>query len=180
MARFVDIVCAWCGNVSPRRAADAQRAQRIGAPVYCNRACAGLKRRNGKSVEEKRAEKRAYDGQYRERNRQILKAKKAAHYKRTADREKERQIRQKNMPRHVEYCRKPEYRAKKHQYDIQRCSAKYGEFAECHRLLVELQREIVARVPSYYERHRETIIERTRRWKRWPKTRRDRRLMQLN
>src|SRR5687767_10983432 len=50
--------------------------------------------------------------------------------------------------------------------DEQRRSQVYGEFAECHRLLIALKKEIVERVPNYYERHTETIKERSRNAKR--------------
>ena len=46
------------------------------------------------------------------------------------------------MPKHVEYCRRPEYKAWKHEYDIQKAAEEFGEFGEAWRLLLDLEKEI--------------------------------------
>ena len=55
------------------------------------------------------------------------------------------------MPAHVEYCRGPEYRAKKSEYDRQYRAEEYGEFAETYLLLLEVEKEIRSRA-THYER----------------------------
>ena len=163
--RIASFRCARCTRERTATASRIRRAEKIGAPLYCGRKCAGLARRTGKTVAERKAEKAAYDAIYQASHRERRKAQSATWYKANHDREKERAIRAKRMPLHVEYCRQPAYRAKKQTYDERRRSRMYGEFAECHRLLVELKKEIVARVPNYYERHTETIKDRAARWK---------------
>lgn len=150
----VTITCPTCGATAEKRAGHVNRARRLGLAIYCGRACAGLARRCNKTVAERRAEKRVYDMAYRERMGAALKAKRAAYYQNVTAKNPERQraIRKARMPKHVEYCRRPEYRAKKHEYDLRRNAAAYGEFAEAFRLLKELEREIRVRVPSKYER----------------------------
>ena len=56
------------------------------------------------------------------------------------------------MPKHVEYCRQPEYRAKKHDYDKKRSEDEYGEFAEAWRLLQDLEKEIRSQATAYERR----------------------------
>lgn len=150
--------CARCGGPCGQRVGAVNRAKKLGYAVYCGRRCSGMARRSDfRTKAEKRADKRAYDEQYRERNREALKAKKAAYYQRIGPtiREKEREQRARNMPHHVEYCRRPEYRAKKHEYDIQKAAREgYGDYGEAWRLLLELEAEIRRRVPDKYERLR--------------------------
>lgn len=128
--------CPQCRSVFVANSSRTNRAARDGAPLYCGRACAGLARRNPPmSDEQRRAEKAAYDREYRARNP-----------------EKERAYRQANMARHVEYCRRPEYRAKKHEYDAKRNEAEYGEWAEAWRLLQDLEQEIRSQATAYERR----------------------------
>lgn len=131
--------------------------------LFCSRACFGVSRRKNKSAEQRRAEKASYDKALRCSMGDFLRAKKRDKYHRTKDREKERITRQKRMPKHVEYCRRPEYRALKHEYDIKRAGMAYGEYAECWRLLIELTQLIretmpryeIYRLNGYYQRQRE-------------------------
>lgn len=122
------------------------RAVQRGAPVYCDRECAGKSRRVFRTDSEKRAEKAAYDAEYRERNRAALKAKKTAYYASHVDREKERETRKKRMPQHVEYCRRPEYKKWKTQYDRKyRARKRYGDFGAAAIVLRDLEVEISSR-----------------------------------
>lgn len=140
------LICPQCRNPTGKPVGTINRAAAIGAPIYCGRACAGLARRKGKTKEQKIAEKAIYDEQYRAKNAERLKREKAEWYQRTADREKERQYRQANMQRHVEYCRRPEYREKKLVYDRhRRAKIFYGPFAESFLTLLELEDEIASR-----------------------------------
>jgi hypothetical protein len=147
----VRFVCAHCGANGERKAGHVNRSLKAGAPLYCNRACAGLARRSKSTptAAERRANKAAYDREYRARNLERLRAEKAERYQRTRDPVKEREVRKARMPQHVEYCRRPEYRAWKADYDRQRTAAEYGPYAETYRLLLDLEREIRSRATKY-------------------------------
>jgi len=144
------IKCAHCGKRAKRRAIDVTRAASAGLNIYCNRRCAGLGRRCGKTKAQKVAEKAAYDRDYRKKNIIMLKAKKADYFKRTYDPVAAAVERKKHMARHVEYCRRPEYRAKKSVYDRQHRAEKFfGPFAEVAMLTTDLNREIKGRMSNY-------------------------------
>lgn len=142
-------LCAYCREPHGRSAGHVNRAIKDGYLVFCSRVCSGLSRRQWVSPEQRKAEKRLYDMEYRRKNRAKLKAKKAAYYQRTRDPEKERAHRQKHMARHVEYCRRPEYRLYKQAYDQQRRDREYGAFAEAARLALTLNREIKGRMSRH-------------------------------
>lgn len=148
---LIEITCPQCGTVALKRASEVNRARRNGNNLYCGKKCAGLGRRTNKSFEQKKAEKRLYDMEYRRKNRALLKAKKAAYFQRTYDPAKAAIERKKRMPKHVEYCRRPEYRAWKREYDRQYRAKKYfGEFWECF-LLTQDIRTTVLSIQSDYE-----------------------------
>jgi len=84
----------------------------------------------------------------KEKDEKIKKAK-AENYQKNRDPEKERIKRKENMHRHVEYCRKPEYKAKKSDYDKKKRLDEYGYFSECKKLLMELEKEIRSRITRY-------------------------------
>lgn len=117
--------------------------------LFCNRECASIGRRKGKTKAQLVEEKRIYDARRRVELADRLKAEKAAYHKRTYDPIKAAVERQKKMPRHVEYCRRPEYRMKKQHYDSQRRLKAVGEFAECVTLLDQLNVEILSRMSKY-------------------------------
>ena len=104
-----------------------------------------------------KAEKAAYDREYRAKNRALLKAKRAAYYAKVGPlrRDKEREIRKKRMPQHIEYCRRPEYKKYKFTYDRKREAAEYGEFAECREILKVLMKEIKRQEPDRFERYKQ-------------------------
>lgn len=113
------------------------------APLYCSRACAGLARRGAPKTEaDRKAEKAAYDREYRADYKRL-------YYLETRDPEKQRAYRHANMQRHVEYCRSPEYKAWKHEYDLRRNEAEYADWAESWRLLQDLEKEIRSRASAY-------------------------------
>lgn len=134
--RFVAFFCAQCGIATERSRSAVSRARKKGAPLFCGRVCAGLHRRKGKTIAEKKAEKAAYDAKYRELHSDKIKAQKAAHYRATYNPEKARYERKRRMPYHVEYCRKPEYRRYKQEYDTKYRASDYGEFADAYMILV--------------------------------------------
>jgi hypothetical protein len=137
--------CAHCGKINDKWAGHVNRARAQGLNLYCNRRCSGLGRRSGKTVAQKKEEKRLYDIQHREKNRERILARKREYHKHTYDPVKAAEYRQTRMPYHVEYCRRPEYRAKKQTYDRKRRAAEYGEFAEAFQLTIALNREIKER-----------------------------------
>lgn len=102
---------------------------------------------------EKKRRKAAYDVEYRAKNLSLIRERKAAYYQRTADREREREYRKQHMARHVEYCRRPEYKAKKHKYDLQfRAKKLFGPFSEAALILRDVEIEIDRRM-TWVERH---------------------------
>ncbi len=144
------VTCAYCGNKSEKIAGHVNRARKLGNALYCNRECAGLARRTHKSEAQKKADKREYDREYRAKNYEKMKPKKAAYHKATYDPVKEAVKRKKRMPQHVEYCRRPEYRAWKKQYDRKyRARKNYGPFAEHFLLTMEIRDECLAQQTDY-------------------------------
>lgn len=142
-----------CGGIFECQAGRYNRAIQLGAPLYCGKACAGLARRRPADVtaDQLKAAKAAYDREYRARKRDELAAKKRAHYEANrpqilAQMAEYRKVR---MPAHVEYCRRPEYRAKKADYDRERNAAEFGDFGEAWRLLQDLEREIRSQASAY-------------------------------
>ncbi len=106
------IICRWCKSESWKEAGVVNRSQRKGAPIFCGKTCFGLHHRSAtqKTEAQKKEEKRLYDMQYREKNVDILKVKKAAAFQKSYDPVKAAVERKKRMPKHVEYCRQPEYK----------------------------------------------------------------------
>lgn len=142
--------CAQCGVTVERAAGDVNRAYARGLNLYCGRTCSGLGRRTHKTTEQAKAEKAAYDADYRVKNREMLKVKKADYHQRTYDPAKAAAYRKTRMPAHVEYCRRPEYRAKKRAYDQRHKAEKmYGPFADAFLLLMKLEGEIRSRMSRY-------------------------------
>jgi hypothetical protein len=100
--------------------------------------------------------KAAYDREYRKKNRERLRVEKAAYFQRTYDPVKAAKERKKNMHRHVEYCRQPEYRVWKKGYDRQRKLSGFGGFAEAFELLEALRKEIKRQEPNRFELYKQT------------------------
>ena len=143
---LIAIVCAQCGLIAQKEAGGVNRSVRIGAPVFCSRGCAGLARRDNRTEAERKAIKAAYDAEYRMREPERRRAERAAYYQRTRDPVREAEIRKRRMPQHVEYCRRPEYRKWKAQYDRRYLARKqFGSFGEAAIVLNELCSEIASR-----------------------------------
>jgi hypothetical protein len=160
------IRCAHCRKPSDKRSCDVRRAREAGLNIYCNRHCAGLGRRSDKTKAQKVAEKREYDAAYRQKNLTTLKAKKREYFKRTYDPVKAAVERKKRMPRHVEYCRRPEYKAWKREYDRRYRAAEFGEFAEAYMLTIDLNREIKGRMTNEEIAHSNGTQNKTQRRRR--------------
>lgn len=139
--------CEHCGSEIERDVGHVNRSRALGMRLFCDRKCAGLARRTDtRTKAEKIADKAAYDRAYRAKNLAEIKRKRHEHFKRTYDPAKAAAERKKTMPRHVEYCRRPEYRKWKQGYDRQYRSKKlYGDFAEAAMLATDLNRAIKER-----------------------------------
>ena len=150
----MQVTCKQCGSIFDAITSRVNRAERIGAPLYCSKTCSGLSRRVEKTPEQKRAEKAEYDRKRREALGAALKEEKKAYYQ--ANRERilvhMAEYRKQRMPKHVEYCRRPEYKAYKAEYDKVRDESEYAEFAEAWRLLQELEKEIRSQATAYERR----------------------------
>lgn len=156
------ITCAYCSVRSEKSNSAVNRARRDGAPLYCNRACAGKARRKNISKEERKERKRQYDMEYRRKNRAMLKVKKAAYFQRTYDPVAAAKHRQTRMPYHLEYCRRPEYRAWKKQYDREYRARKiYGDYWECFLLTQDIREEALTQMTDYEIRHAKGGIAKT-------------------
>lgn len=142
--------CAYCGKPHGQSVSSVNRAVKVGAPLYCNRVCAGFGRRSNKSKAEKIEEKRLYDLEYRKKNPAMLKEKKHEYFKRTYDPKKAAVYRKTRMPYHVEYCRRPEYRKYKTQYDqVYRAKKDFGPLWESALLVQQIETEILSRITRY-------------------------------
>jgi hypothetical protein len=149
------VVCPQCDGSFDAKSSRVNRAAKICAPLYCGKVCAGLARRlaNPPTDEQRRASKAAYDAKRRNgpKREEILTGKRA-HYQANKGEISERQAvyRAAHMDRHVEYCRQPEYRAKKAEYDRKRrAELNFGDFSEAALLLGDIENEIAERASKY-------------------------------
>lgn len=143
-------ICHQCRKEADRPAGQINRARRTSGRVFCSRDCSSDFRRLDRPIAERRRLKSEYDAQYREANRQTLKAKKAAYHKESYNPEKARQERKARAPIHAEYCRQPGYRAWKKEYDrIHRAKKEYGAFWEAAVTLFDIEKEVRTRATDY-------------------------------
>jgi hypothetical protein len=161
------IICAYCNQEANLPNGAVNRARKRGLNIYCNRKCARLGRWSGKSIDEKRQLKSEYDKEYRAKNLEIIKAKKRDYFQRTYDAEQAAIERKKNMARHVEYCRKPEYKAKKKEYDqAYKTKQRYGEFWESVIILNEIEKVVDSREAFQINRlYEKQTTRRKRKWR---------------
>ena len=148
------ITCPQCKNTFIAENGRINRARKINAPLYCGKDCAGKGRRlkNPPSEEERKAAKAEYDRRRRMENHDEIKRKKREYYYRNHDviSKKLASYRKENMHRHVEYCRQPEYKKYKKQYDRKyRANKFYGEYAEAFLLLQDIDGEIKSQSDDY-------------------------------
>lgn len=142
---FVKFVCPICKNKSKKYVGHYNRSKSIGAPVYCSRECAGIGRRDGKTIEQKKKEKSEYDKNYRRNYSDEIKAEKAAKFKidYANNPEKYRKERERRYPEHLKYISTPEYKAWKKDYDERHLANKqYGDFAEAAIVLKRIEIEL--------------------------------------
>lgn len=146
------VKCDYCGREFEKYTGQVNRARRSGYGVYCDRNCSGLGRRHGRTIEEQKAIKAAYDREYRAKHPERRIAQKI--YERTpAGRASQKLNREKFKKLHLEYCRTEEYRKWKHDYDKKYHSKKkYGDFWEAAIILNEIEMIIA---PEKYEIRKE-------------------------
>jgi hypothetical protein len=151
--RIVNVKCARCHKRFAKSVSAYNRAKKINSPLYCSQKCFGLSRKL--PVKEKKRLKAEYDKNRRTEKSEALKAQKKEAYAiwGPKHRDKERETRKKNMPKHIEYCRQPEYKKKKQRYDREVRVAQYGDFYESYELLEELVKEIKSQMPDRFERY---------------------------
>lgn len=147
---MIKVNCDHCGKESEKPTGAVNRSRVDGKPIYCNKTCFGLANRSGKTEAQKIEDKRLYDIRYRKRNPEERAIKRAASYQKNRNPEKERIDRKKRAHLHAEYCRTPEYKAWKKEYDMKyRAKKNYGEYAEAFLINQELQGEIYERMSTY-------------------------------
>lgn len=128
----MNAICPYCKKEFEKKAGYINRANKLGVPIYCNRACSSNARTT--TIEEKKAVKAAYDKQ--KLLKPEIKAKRKAYNETPKGRDAQKRRRKTRMPKHIEYSRQPEYKKKKHEYDLLRQQkVTLGEFAECGMLL---------------------------------------------
>lgn len=135
----VEHTCPNCNKVFLVYVGYLNKANNIGAPRYCTKACSALARKINRSDEEKKRIKSEYDKKRRTELGEAYLAKKREQWKARYDPVQAAEYRKKRMHIHVEYCRQPEYRQYKKQYDEQyHAKKKFGEFAESALLLTKI------------------------------------------
>ena len=140
----IQFTCPQCGGIGEKYAGHYNRAIKGGYKVYCSRVCSGIGRRSNKTPEDRKAEKAEYDKRYRYYEKEGIKAKKAAAFKKdyAANPEKYKQERKRKYAAHLKYLQSPEYKKWKHEYDQKYHAVKrYGEFAESFLLLKQIDKE---------------------------------------
>jgi hypothetical protein len=141
----VTYICPQCSLSFCASQSRANRAFRAGSPMFCGRDCAGIARRKNKTKDQKITEKAIYDAVRRERLADRIKAEKAARHLRTYDKAKAATERKMRAKQHAEYCRRPEYKVWKAEYDKEyRAKQEFGEFWESAILALEIRRECLA------------------------------------
>lgn len=152
MAKKVTCHCTQCKKEFWAYTSRVNRAHKDCAPLYCNKTCAGLARRlsNPPTKEERKAAKAEYDRRRREEKAEEIKVKKAAYFKRTYNPEKASVERKKRAHYHAEYCRRPDYKKWKADYDRRHMATKeFGDYAETYLLLQDIELEINSRSTRY-------------------------------
>lgn len=167
--------CPHCKKWHQPKVGAANRADKLGAPIYCSRVCSGLARRKNIAPEAKKAAKSEYDKARRQQIGEELRAKKREAYYANHEKNLAYQAELRKKPgayeKHLAYLRNPEYREKKKSYDAERQEAGYADFAESWRLLQALEKEIRSRQSAYERRKargyyaRASINRRREAWK---------------
>ena len=152
--------CEHCGCEARKEAGHINRSKRSKSPVYCTKKCAGLARRIDKTEAQKKEEKRLYDIEYKNKNHERDKPKRAAYYQRIKDPKKESMVRAKQKKerpwveeKRREYMESKEYRERKKKYDrLYRAKKDYGIMWEAQVALLGLLDEVGLQITDYETR----------------------------
>lgn len=146
------LICCYCDRtfkVKENNIGQRNKSIRFGLPIYCNIKCAGLGRRSKETPEQKRNIKSWYDMFLRESMTEDEKIFESFaglvyfHMDYKAHPAKYKEQRNKRMPKHIEYCRQPDYKKYKMAYDEKyHAKNKYGEYWEAAIALKNLDKEI--------------------------------------
>ena len=147
---LIDFTCNNCGAAAKKERGAYNRATKRGYRNFCSRKCAGEAKKIDRCPNERKERKRIYDAEYRSKNKELLKKKKAEWRRKTYDPERAAQERKSKMAAHVEYCRRPEYKKYKKKYDKEyRARKKYGEYWESFCLLMDIKEEVLKKSNRY-------------------------------
>lgn len=159
----MEIICPQCNKKVQKKTGSVNRAIKIKAPIYCGKKCSGLARRKNRTVEEKKKIKSEYDKIYRKKNANKIKERNRLYDSSPLGRAMQKRNREKFKQYHLEYCRTPEYRKYKRDYDHKHhLKNKYGEFWEAASILVKLN----SILPSKTIKYNQGIINKTQKRKR--------------
>ena len=174
---FMKLICCYCDRifkVKENNIGQRNKSILLWLPIYCNKKCAGLGRRSKETPEQKRDIKSWYDMFLREsmtEDEKIFESFSGLvyfHMDYKANPDKYKEWRNKRMPKHVEYCRQPDYKEYKKGYDeLYRAKKDYGEYWEAAIVLKNLDEEI-----DYRESKRQNKIynkSTTKRKRAWQK-----------
>lgn len=146
------VVCDFCGISCEKKTGHVNRSRKLGHGLFCSLQCAGKFKRKNKTSEQKKLEKKLYDAKYRNKNYEYIRERKIAYFKKDyySNPEKYKQIRKAKQPKHNEYCRRPEYKAWKKEYDQKwRAKKTFGEFWEAQVALLKLDNLIETKMSNY-------------------------------
>ena len=126
-------VCAYCGKKCEKSLGHYNRAMKMGCKVYCDKKCAGLGRRCGRTKEQDLQIKYFYDALRALSDVADSKRKRHEWFRNdyAANPEKYKAERKKRYQQHLKYLSTEKYKKYKHDYDQIYCSKKqYGKFWE--------------------------------------------------
>lgn len=161
--------CYNCGCSAQKSTGHYNRSIKTGAKLFCSKKCSDTFRKKDIPIAIKKLNKRLYDMEYRAKNRAMIKKKKAAYFQKSNAENPERYKaqRQKRMPKHVEYCRQPKYKEKKHTYDRKRYAKdKFGDLWEIHVLAMDITEEAQRRMSKFEMMQKKGTINKAQRRKR--------------
>jgi hypothetical protein len=159
---MIEFTCAHCGRKARRPPGHVNRSRAQGLNLYCSRKCSGLGRRLNRSKAEKVEAKRLYDIEYQRINRPKRLAQKREYHRQTYDPLVAAIERKKRAPWHLEYCRRPEYRKWKSEYDKKyRASRTFGPFAEAYLTLRQIETAIRERITDYEVRQEKGTLNKS-------------------
>ena len=162
----MEFICPHCKNKAEKANGYVNRARKLNVPIYCSKKCSAMARSYFRTDEQKKAIKKQYDAEYRFRPYVLLQKALYFFLDYRENPEKYKKKRQRRMKAHIEYCRQPEYKKYKKQYDQNyRFNKEYGEYAEAAKALLKLEEELPAKkITKYNQGLINKSQKRKRRW----------------